>query len=221
MARAKKTDRSEARRRARALSTDPALATGEPGRGGMTASGALSAGTEAPRLGFFGAFRAAYRPVTLRSDIAQIPWLITRTPAVWLPCAIMLGMTVWFLASGSDPGNLSGRLWIVAVNPPPFIFAFLAGILAPRMTYLAGGFVGLANVLVTAMYAFTVNPPNTTLTSDTRATYVLYALAISPISGLAVGGAAGWYRRFLRLSNPNRNARQAQRGKNAKASPRR
>ncbi len=130
-------------------------------------------------------------------------------------------MTVWFLASGSDPGNLSGRLWIVAVNPPPFIFAFLAGILAPRMTYLAGGFVGLANVLVTAMYAFTVNPPNTTLASDTRATYVLYALAISPISGLAVGGAAGWYRRFLRLSNPNRNARQAQRGKNAKASPRR
>ena len=37
-----------------------------------------------------------------------------------------------------------------------------------------------------------------------------YAVVVSPLFGLAVGGFAGYYRRFLYLSNPNarRNASQ-------------
>jgi hypothetical protein len=41
-----------------------------------------------------------------------------------------------------------------------------------------------------------------------------YALATSPLSGVFFGAAAAWYRRFLRLANPNRSrqtTRQSQR----------
>jgi hypothetical protein len=50
------------------------------------------------------------------------------------------------------------------------------------------------------------------VTSDVRVQNAFYAMLVSPVAGLAVGGFAGFYRRFLRMANPNAGNRPAARG---------
>jgi hypothetical protein len=62
----------------------------------------------------------------------------------------------------------------------------------------------------------------TNLPPGLRESWILWALTIGPISGLAVGAFAGFYRRFLRRANPNAGARrQESKAKPAKAQARR
>lgn len=217
MARAKKTDRAEARRRARGLTAEGTLvAEGAAAQAGTTPA----TGGPARRPGLFSAFRLAARPVNVRADLRQIPWLITRTRAVWLPSALVAISAVWFAASGGSPRELSGLVFNLFVFPPPLAAAFLAGILTDRMSYLAGGLVGVVAAIIFSVYILLGPIAGGDFTAQTRQGYALYALVVSPLSGLAIGGFAGFYRRFLRFSSPPRD-RQAQRGKGAKPGPRR
>jgi hypothetical protein len=219
VARAKKTDRSEARRRARLATAGPELDEGatdiEPS---PSAPRTAASGVERPSI--TGAFRQAFRPIDLRSDIRQIPWLVTRTNAVWLPSVLILVATVWFSTSGGSLRDLPGLAFNLFVFPPPLAAAFLAGILTERMSYLAGGLVGLVSAIVFRVYMLVGPVPGSPPLGE-REGYVLYAIAISPLSGLAIGGFAGFYRRFLRRSNPGRGAQQPARGKGTKAPARR
>ncbi len=216
MARAKKTDRAEARRRARGLATEGTLVTE-----GATAGAGTPPATGAParRPGIFSAFRLAVRPVDVRGDLKQIPWLVTRTKAVWLPSAIVAISAIWFASSGGNAREISGLVFNLFVFPPPLAAAFLAGILTDRMSYLAGGIVGVVAAIILSIYML-VGPLVPEYPEAARQQLIAYALLISPISGLAIGGFAGFYRRFLRFSNPPRG-RQAPRGKGAKPGPRR
>ncbi len=225
MARAKRTDRAEARRRARlaadssgAAPSDGAASDDRETRGSTTPT---ASGGVAARPSIFGAFRGAIRPIDLRADLRQIPWLITRTKAVWVPSLLVLASTVWYSTSGGNLRDLPGLVFNLFVFPPPLAAAFLAGILTDRMSYLAGGLVGLVSAIVFSAYVLLVPVPGTPLTLDQREGYVLYAIGISPLSGLAIGGFAGFYRRFLRRANPQSGQRQSGRGKNTKAPARR
>ncbi len=219
MVRAKSTDRSEARRRYRAATA--AAETEGPALASQPASSRPVSGGSTPampaRPGIFGSFRTAIRPVNLKDDLRDLPRLATHTYALWVPALIMVAIFVLFESSGAAIGNQS--LASVAFNlfifPPPLAAAFLAGVLTQRSSYLAGGVIGLLAGILFAYYVMTaagVSATGEAVTTDQRVQFAGYALVVSPVAGLAVGGFAGFYRRFLRLANPNSARRPPAKG---------
>jgi hypothetical protein len=217
VARAKQTERAEARRRHRAATAevldegaDAESSSVPAGRRGPTPA----TSTPAPRrAGLFGGFRAAIRPANIGEDLRFLPKLITTSKAVWLPIAVVVAVTAFFFLSGSSLSSVGGIAFNVFCFPPPLAISFVAGILAPRASYLAGGLVGLAAGIAFAIYAATV--PSTAavaITPEIRQQYILYSLTISPLTGMAVGAFAAFYRRFLRMANPQGGARKGPRG---------
>src|SRR5438874_11546431 len=128
VARAKRTDRAEARRRYRAttapqenleedLEGDDSSSAATPAAGASRSRGTTTGrgptsptprpstrpGDAAPqRPGITAAFRGAVRPVDVRSDLLYLPTLATRLPdarAVWLPALAAVGSGAFFLVS--------------------------------------------------------------------------------------------------------------------------
>jgi hypothetical protein len=221
VARAKSTARAEARRRHRAATAaataeDPALEAEMSG----SAPRAKAAGpaSRPARPGMFGSFRGAIRPVHFREDLADLPRLATRTFAIWVPCLLILVIAIVFEASGGNitSAGIPALAFNLFVFPPPLAAAFLAGILTQRSSYLAGLIAGSLGGILFSIYVLTASFPASAtgaiITNDVRVQNALYALVVSPVAGVAVGGFAGFYRRFLRMANPNAGARSAARG---------
>jgi hypothetical protein len=228
VARAKSTARAEARRRHRAATAAaaaeaPALEAEVAAGGPRPRPAGPVAG--APRTGVLGSFRGAIRPVHFRDDLADLPRLATKTFAIWVPCLLVLAVAVVFEATGGNiqSAGIPALAFNLFVFPPPLAAAFLAGILTQRSSYLAGGIVGTLGGILFSVYVLTAAfPPTSTgaqITSDVRVQNALYAMIVSPAAGVAVGGFAGFYRRFLRMANPNAGARSAARS--TKPAPRR
>jgi hypothetical protein len=177
VARAKRTNRADARRRYRATVAESDAVESEEGDdaedsaperppvGRSTGPSsrrpqprAASTPPAAPtRPGFTSALRSAARPFDLRSDIAYIPHLVRRNPAVWVPAVATIASGAFFLLSqplGSNPIALF--LFQLFVVPPTIAGAFLGGVLAPRATYIAGGIAASIGVLVFAIAVLTV-----------------------------------------------------------------
>ena len=281
MARAKRTDRADARRRYRGVQSEgpgtediDAEMTGTPDASTATARqvarrtaslqrppaerGSGASQTTLPagqRPSFTAAFRAAARPFDIGSDIAYIPALILHTRAVWIPALAAIASGALFLASqplGSNAlANLAFQLFVL---PPTIAGSFLAGILAPRATYIAGGIAALIGALVfsfavaitpVSLSAATITPtaapasasapaapsgasaaPSTPASaapslsaspapapraSDAdKASAVFQSILLSVPFGIAIGAFGGYYKRFLYLSNPNRQRRAAE-----------
>ena len=108
----------------------------------------------------------------------------------------------------------------VFIAPPSLAGPFLAGLLAPRATYLAGGIVGIVAAIVLTI-AIGLIPSSLFAGPVDRQAIILYAVVVSPLFGLAVGGFAGYYRRFLFLSSPNRQRRQTSSKSSSKSSAKR
>lgn len=221
MARAKNTDRAEARRRHRAAMAAAEAAeagdtTGEDGAPVPTvsaaavprdarASGTAKSTTATPqqRPGIVQAFRIAFQPADVRADLRTAPTVLRTTPVLWIAPVLVLVGGVFLLVPAlrdSQIGSLAAQLLVV---PPPLIPAFLAGMLAPRSSWLFGLLVGALAGIVFAIYV--VSAPSTgvaPVTDDLRAQALLYAVLVSPLFGLATGAFAGFYRRFLRVSAP-------------------
>lgn len=226
MARAKRTTaRAEARRRHRAGLVDDDLfettdeAADEPVR--PAAPRPASAPPARPGLGQ--AFRASFRPIDVRGDLAALPSIVLRSKAVWLPALLTAIAAVVYVTT---PGNIVGALLFnYFVYIPPVASIFLAGFLAPRASYLTGGIAGLIGAVAFAAVAqTTIGQTTSTGAVITRADVdplVAQAFLVSPLSGLAFGGAAGWYRRFLLLANPNRARQQPPSGRSGRNQPRR
>lgn len=220
MARAKRTDRAEARRRHRAA----ALAEPAPPGDAATedAASAPSGRTSGqPRPGVRYAFGAAFRPLDLRGDIAALPSLV-RTRALIVPLALLVATAVLWAVSertlppiGSDDQAASGSALVLVaffgfqyfVMTPPIGGAFLGGFLAPRGSWLIGWIVGLAAAI--AIVVLVAVAPSAIdrivgTTSETRGAYIVNALLASPVFSALFAAAAAWYKRFLELANPNR-----------------
>jgi hypothetical protein len=228
VARAKRTDRAEARRRSRA-----ALAgmQAEEGLGGSPDEPATSApvaaraagetrsrpasGTTAaapPRPGIGAAFRSSFRPVDLRSDIRALPQILTHW-SLYVPI-VLAGLSVAlvpFLGAGSIAGVMFGYFSGAA----PFGTAFIAGLFAPRASYLVGILAALASVGFMAL-AFSVGPfggslqgmidvNGQPLSEASAKSLLLNEALVTGVPLSAFFAAAGaWYRRFLNRANPNR-----------------
>jgi hypothetical protein len=189
VARAKRTDRADARRRYRVTqaepdTTDDASEDDEPAPAATRSTGAPSrpqrqavssrpsgAGDAPPvRPGIFSAFKGAARPFNIREDIAYLPTLVLKTRAVWVPAAAAIVSGALFLIFQPLGSNgLANLLFQLFVLPPTIAGAFLAGVLAPRATYIAGGIAALVGALVFAA-AVLLTPSNIYATPGTIST---------------------------------------------------
>ncbi len=227
MARAKRTERAEARRRYRAASADvtaegddaletPAIPAAARPRGYRDRRPASAGeGTAAPtaRPGFLGALRAAAGPVDIPGDLRALPSILVRSKAGWVPALVILATAAALLVPTLASNQLVVMAGNVILQPPPMIIAFLAGMLAPRAAWLMGGLMGLLSglayvLVVTINTDVLVTPLGFTYSvlSEQKIAYAQSVLISAPVFGMAVGAFAGFYRRFLNMSTPQRQA---------------
>jgi hypothetical protein len=224
VARAKRTERAEARRRYRAtLATDPmtedadvlddqpATASGQAQKRTNPATATKQGATTPQRVGFVDAFRQSIRPVHVRQDIAALPWITLHTKAIWLPIVITIAATIATAVTGATD-MVTGLLFTYFVVFPAIGGVFIGGFLAPRASWLVGVVVGLASAVCYVALGVSGRLPapfaeQFTLNATGAA---VSAFIYSPIMGAFFAAAAAWYRRFLALSSPNRNRRQSQ-----------
>jgi hypothetical protein len=225
VARAKRTDRAEARRRYRATNVDEPTANEEeegspsaeaPSRtrpGGRERVAAASApASPPPRPSITRAFSSSFRPVDLRGDIAALP-LLLRHRAFLIPLALIVAATVALIVTGgSEPITLTLSQYLLF--PPPVAAVFLAGFLAPRASWLLGALLGIAATI--GLEAFLASPGIQAVAAAAAnaggqpvSPIVLFTYAI--VGGALFAAIAAWYKRFLFLANPQRAARQASR----------
>ena len=233
MARAKRTDRTDARRRYRAeqaaLVTDEleADAEGEPA-GRSTAGTKTAPATPAPRPSIMAAVRGAYRPLDMVGDLRSLPQVVTNIGFLGA-----VGLTIlagaWFVLAYNDgmaaipvgtatPEQLQAVVGantiplflgqMAFLTPPPAVGAFLIGFTAKRASWLGGFIYGCIVVIVAAVILQT--PAGRILTQDqpdAAQSLIVGHAAFSPLGAALFAALLAWYRRFLDLANPNRRQR--------------
>ena len=235
MARAKRTERAEARRRYRSvvgatenpeLEMDdadvldaPTAALPRGSRTKRTEAGATARGaaTTPPRVGFVASLRRAAGPADIRADLRALPSIAIHSKALWVPLLVIGGVTALFFIPGISKNPLVALLGNLALQPPPMILPFLAGMLAPRGAWLVGGIVALANALAYGLlFGVFTNSVQTGLgftylmATDQKVGVIVNAILTSVPFGILIGAFSGFYRRFLAMSTPARPARPAQ-----------
>lgn len=222
MARAKSTERADARRRHRAATTVaedaidgdvPAVSAAARPRGARTPRPADPGAAPAPpaRRGFVATLRTAAGPVDLRGDLRAFPSILLRSKAGWLPTIVIVGTAAAMMTPEFAANEFVALAGNVVLQPPPMIIAFLAGMLAPRAAWLMGGLLsllsGVAFVLVVAVTTEALITPlgfPYQVPADQKTAYAVNVLTTSPVFGIAIGAFAGFYRRFLYMSSPQR-----------------
>ena len=217
MARAKRTDRAEARRRYRAEmagadGVDESV-EGETTPEAERARPATKQVSSPPgRLGIGAAFRQSIHPINVRADLMALPKLVT-DKALFVPVAITVGSTALVLTAGAT-NFASALLYTYFIQSPAIGGVFLAGFLAPRASWLLGVIVGLlsAACYTVVILSGVLGTPSQAAMQDV----IVAAFVLSPVLGGLFAAGAAWYRRFLQLSNPNRGRRAAAKpGRNA------
>ncbi len=221
MARAKRTERAEARRRHRVASTGedgqvaadvaaiPAAALPRGSRERRPPN-AEPAAAQA-RGSFLGSLRTAASPADVRGDLKAFPSVLLRSKAGWVPGLVIAATAGALLIPTLASNQLIVLAGNVVLQPPPMIIAFLAGMLAPRAGWLMGGLMslvaGLAYVIVVAVNTDVLVTPlgfTYVVSADQKLGYAQNVLLTAPVFGVAVGAFAGFYRRFLSMSSPQR-----------------
>jgi hypothetical protein len=225
VARAKRTERADARRRYRVATEGvpdgdtvvdspavPAAAVPRDQRD-RRPSGSVPGAPPPERPSFMASLRTAAGPVDVRGDLRALPAIVLRSRAAWLPGLVILGTTVAMMIPSLAANQFVAMAGNVILQPPPMIIAFLAGMLAPRGAWLMGGLAGLAAgvayVLVVSVNTdVLVTPLGFTylVSTEQKVAYAQNVLITSPVFGMAVGAFAGFYRRFLSMSAPQRQA---------------
>jgi hypothetical protein len=224
VARAKRTERADSRRRYRAATTGapdvdaaevpavPAAAVPRDQRD-RRPSGSVPGAPPAQRQSFLTSLRAAAGPVDIRGDLRALPSIILRSKAAAIPGLVIVGATVAMLIPSLAANQFVAMAGNVILQPPPMIIAFLAGMLAPRGAWLMGGLAGLASgvayvVIVSVNTDVLMTPLGFTyvVSAEQKLAYAQNVLITSPVFGIAVGAFAGFYRRFLNMSAPQRQA---------------
>jgi hypothetical protein len=225
VARAKRTERADARRRYRVVTTGapdldaaveapvvPAAALPRERRD-RRPSGLAPGAPPPPRKGFLPSLRAAAGPVDIRGDLRALPSVVLRSKAALIPGLVIVATTAAMLIPATAANQLVVLAGNVILQPPPMIIAFLAGMLAPRAAWLMGGLSGLAAgvayvLVVTVNTDVLMTPLGFTyvVSTEQKLAYAQNVLITAPVFGLAVGAFAGFYRRFLNMSAPQRQA---------------
>ena len=224
MARAKRTDRAEARRQYRAYlqekqDTAAAEADDSSGAADVTSSKPARSRDQRPqaaiqpsgRLGIFAAAKAAYRTPHYMDDIRNIRSLVFHSKAVWpvlVVCVAAGAFSVFRISSGasySDPVLIA--LFQFLLFPVPLVPPMMAGFLAPRSTWLAGLIAAfISTMTVVGFFAMTTTkvPGYAGEFSGGLLAITVQLLSTSLLFGLMMAALSGWYKRFLRLTSAPR-----------------
>ena len=217
MARAKRTQRADARRRYRQTSAgDPESVDLDEAPTTTPTPAAPSARRGAPApvagrpMGFTDAMRVAWHQPHIREDIAALPSLVVSR---WflIPLALVLVGIVGIIFFPTN--YVSGLFFQLMVLPPAMAPVFIVGFFAKRASYLLGFIIALVDVIGYTAFVYVVVPtlaPGTTPTQSAQE-LILSAFAVGPLSGIFFASGAAWYRRFLSLSSRQRAQRPGQR----------
>ena len=241
MARAKRTDRTEARRRYRVEQgiADPAdAAIGPNVIAGSAKDGAAATPTGA-RPSIVASFRGAARPLDLRGDLRALP-VIIRERGFLISVAVAVVATAVFVVATNELGasldfslpeplkdktmpaatSISYLAVSLFVAPPPAAGGFLIGFFAKRGSWLSGLIFG---VVAAACYSWMIVSPAGRLLAGQNPTspFIVQAWVAGPIGAALFASAAAWYRRFLDLANPNRGQRRPTRQAQARGGQKR
>ena len=213
MARAKQTDRAEARRRYRQATGDEAGIDGLEGeapvveKGKSEPSRTVRPAQQGPaRPGITSAFRAAYHPANIREDLSMLPKLL-RHWSFFVPVAmIIVGAVVAYTFWNFSGGRLAYQI-LVLPGTGFGLPQLVAGFFAPRASYLLGFLVSIVQGIVGSIFlvqiASVIGPP---FPSDELPALLMQSFVYGPLTGTLFAAAAAWYRRFLALSSPRRAA---------------
>jgi hypothetical protein len=223
VARAKRTDRAEARRRYRASIVEPndiddlddEVVPAAP----VAAKPSTNAAQGAARPSMGAAFRSAFRPLDLRGDLRALPMLL-RHKSFLLP-VILSGLSVAIVPL-LGANSLTSAFFVYFAAGPPLGAVLLAGFLSPRASWLVGLLVCLVALAFQAVAfslpAFYVyldgvidSTTNAPLGRDVARNALLGQALIGIPYGAVFAAMAAWYRRFLTRASPGRQ-RPAQTG---------
>jgi hypothetical protein len=229
LARAKNTQRANARRRYREQVRVNVLSDGaDPNEldDGPEPTEPVSA--PAPSGGIAGMFSRPH----VREDIRALPGMFRAKRTLWLPFAILIVTAVLFgsLEVGLLPTDAATIVAILAqlvLYPTALFVPFIAGFLAPRASYLIGFLVGLVqailvsllNVLAATSATGSVIPPSSTTagaTSPDLAGNLIPTFLVCLLFGTVAAAFASWYRNFLRNSQQRAQANRIVREKAAR-----
>jgi hypothetical protein len=223
LARAKRTDRTEARRRHR---EEQAAVVGAAGVAEGTAPMSASKGSPGPapaalpRPSITTALRASFRPLDLGGDVRALPRLLLHW-SFWGPAlATIVGSVVFIVwaqtwVEGVAPSTFGTVAYLafqmlVYPVPAPAGAAFIAGFGAPRASWLIGILIGVIAAVSYTVVLYTVPVGLLVKTQADIQPAALSALLTAPVGSALFAAAAAWYKRFLNLANPNRNQRRGQ-----------
>lgn len=205
MARAKRTDRADARRRYRQTVTDDpdALDFDNEAPQAAAPAGMRTPAVPGSSMGFTQAMRAAWHRPDIRSDLLALPWLL-RTRAFLVPFALVVAGSLLVISMPSNP--TAGIFYQLMVLPPAMVPIFIAGFFAKRASYLLGFVIAVVDVVGYAAFVYStmVDLSDVPVTAAHQQELVLSAAAVGPVSGIVFAAGAAWYRRFLAYSSRRR-----------------
>jgi hypothetical protein len=228
VARAKRTNRAEARRNYRAAmaastdeldeaelddeggsATTPIADTGKAQATTQPKSTTSASANAAPgaRPSIANAFRGAFRPLDVPGDLRALPRLLI-DKSFLIPAALIVVVAAVVIAfQGKE--LISRELSAFVLSPPPLAPVFIAGFLAPRASWLLGGLLGVVQTVAVLVVIST--PALAELTSVPDGATLASSMFVSVAFGAFYAAAMAWYKRFLRAANPPRNAPAASR----------
>lgn len=227
MARAKNTDRSDARRKfreARAAELTTSRPTPEDdgdGRDRVTGrplttvvvSDADARAATSPRR---------FRIPNVRKDLADLPNLFRERRLLYLPfILIVAGFAVALLLdagviTGGSPQQIAVVFLQFTLVPTGLLVFFLGGFIAPRASYLIGFLLGLLDGIL--FYSWLASRPPlavqtdpSAVTQDMSAIALTTGIAYAVVIGTLGAAFAAWYRTFLRTSQERARASRLER----------
>jgi hypothetical protein len=226
VARAKRTDRAEARRQYRAYlaAQAEAQAAAEAEEVPAEDPGAPARPTRArdveiaykpgERVGIVAAIRAAFRTPHYVDDLRNIGPLVVGTKAIWPVAAIcLISAAVAYPRINSqtvvanDP--ILSVIFQFVLYPLPLLPPMMAGFLAPRSTWLAGALAALIStvtlIALVSATQFKIEGSTTSITGANVLGITASWLSVALPFGALIGAVSGWYKRFLDLMGAGRS----------------
>lgn len=213
MARAKNTQRAQARRRYREDIRANTLSSDVFEDDETEAPPARDlAPTPPQRSGIAGMFS---KP-DIRGDLAAMPRLLLTQKRLWIPfIALLVGFAIdvayfWGYVA-IDLQSVAILAFTLILSPQALFVPFIAGFLAPRGAYLLGALVGLVDAILVAIL---FNGPvagdrGGTILASAGLGDIVAIFVVAIVFATLAAAFASWYRRFLRQSQDRAKANRA------------
>jgi hypothetical protein len=211
LARAKSTERAEARRRHRAALAEQRRLEEEAADAERATDPEDEVAAAEP------ARRSFLQLPDFRGDVAALPGILRQKRLVWLVVAAMVAALLLGIAGArglfTDPTALAVTAFFVQtmLYPPALVPAFVAGFLVPRGSWLVGLLIGVIDAILLLILGTFI--PGFL---GAEGTGIISVAAVAILSGGLIGAFASWYRDFLQKSAQRRRAVQEERARQRK-----